>query len=169
MGMGMGMDGYEYGYGYGWVWAWMGMGMDGYGYGWVWIWIGMSMVGMGMKCKQTMTGQDYYLPRQTIRTNSNLLILFELPFIDMMNIHSDYIACDMPFAQFQELCNETYKVPYSFMFINKDEHPGSGKHFKNLNQLYIPQNYFSGSRSRLSPEFLVKECSIGVNGRSLMI
>jgi hypothetical protein len=42
----------------------------------------------------------HILPRQTIRTNSNLLILFELPFIDMKNIHSDYIAYDMPIAKF---------------------------------------------------------------------
>jgi hypothetical protein len=61
--------------------------------------------------------------------------------------------------------NETHKVPYSFVLINKDEHLGSGKYFKNLNQLYIPQKYFSGNRSRLSPEFSVKECSIGVNDR----
>jgi hypothetical protein len=89
-----------------------------------------------------MTGQDYYLPRQTIRTNSNLFILFELIFIDVKNIHSDCIACDMPFPEFQELCNETYNVPYSFVLIKKDEHPGSGKYFKNLDQLYIPQKYF---------------------------
>ena len=117
-------------------------------------------------CSSIYLSQNYHiLPRQTIRTNSNLLILFELPFIDMKNIHSDYVACDMPFVEFQELCNETYKVPYSFVLINKDEHPSSGKYFKNLNQLYIPQKYFSGNRSRLSPEFSVKECSIRVNGR----
>jgi hypothetical protein len=83
----------------------------------------------------------------------------------MKHIHSDYIACDMPFAEFQELFNETYKVPYSFVLIHQDEHPGSGKYFINLNQLYIPQKYFSGNRSRLSPEFSVEECSIGVDGR----
>jgi hypothetical protein len=83
----------------------------------------------------------------------------------MKHIHSDYIACDMPFAEFQELCNETYKVPFSFVLIHKDENPGSGKYFKNLNQLHIPQKYFSDYRSSLCPEFSVEECSIGVDGR----
>jgi hypothetical protein len=79
--------------------------------------------------------QNYHiLPRQTTGTNSSLLILFELPFIDMKNLHSDYIACHMPFAEFQELCNGKYKVLNSFALIKKDEHPHSGKYFKNLNQ-----------------------------------
>jgi hypothetical protein len=52
-------------------------------------------------------------------------------------------------------CNETYKVPYSFVLINKNEHPNSGKYFRNKNQLYIPLWYFSNNRSKLSPEFSV--------------
>jgi hypothetical protein len=113
-------------------------------------------MGMGMGGKHTTTGQGYHLPRQTIRTNSNLLLLFELPFIDMKNIHSDYLACDMPFLQsFKNCVVKRIKYLTVFVLINRDEHPGSGKYFKNLNQLYIPQKYFSGNRSRLSPEFSV--------------
>jgi hypothetical protein len=70
----------------------------------------------------------------------------------------------MTFAEFQKLFNETYNVLNSFVLNNKGEYPGSGKYFKNLNQLYITQKFFSGNCSRLSPEFSVKECSIGVNG-----
>jgi hypothetical protein len=75
----------------------------------------------------------------------------------MKNIRSDYIACDMPFAEFQELCNETYKVPYSFLLINKDEHPGSGKYFKNLNQVYIPKKYLPKAALGYVPEFSDKK------------
>jgi hypothetical protein len=57
-------------------------------------------------CSSIYLSQNYHiLPRQTIRTNSNLLILLELPFIDMKNIQSDFTACDMTFAEFQELFN----------------------------------------------------------------
>jgi hypothetical protein len=137
MGMGKGMDGYGYGYGYGWVWM-------------VWVWV-VSRLRPGW----TIPYQDKPLERIQVYS------FYSSTFIDMKNIQSDCIACDMPFAEFHELCSETYKVPYSFVLINKDEHSGSGKYLKNLNQLYIPQKYFSGNRSRLSPEFSVKECAIG--------
>lgn len=93
-------------------------------------------------CSSIYLSQNYYiLPRQTIRTNSNVLILFQSPITDLQNIHTDYIAGDMPFKEFQELCNETYKIPYGFIVMNKDKHPLEGKYFRNLNEVYIPQKY----------------------------
>jgi hypothetical protein len=48
----------------------------------------------------------------------------------MRNIHSDYITCDMPIAEFQELCKCTFKVVlFNIVLINKDEHPVSGQVF----------------------------------------
>jgi len=65
--------------------------------------------GRQTNCSSIFLSQNYHvLPRQTIRTNPLSLILLELPTIDLKYIHCDYIACNMPSAEFQELCTGTY-------------------------------------------------------------
>jgi len=94
-------------------------------------------------CNSIYLSQNYYLlPRQTIRTNANVLILFALPTIDMRNIYTDIISLDMSFDEFQRFCFEVYEEPYNFIVIIKDKHPLEGKYFKKFRYLYIPEKYF---------------------------
>jgi len=82
--------------------------------------------------------QNYYkLPRQTIRSNTNVLILFSLSKKDLQHIHSEYISRDMDWQECQDFCNYAWRQPHGYVVINKDLPPGEGKYQVNLNKIYI--------------------------------
>jgi hypothetical protein len=71
--------------------------------------------------------QDYHhLDRQTIRVNSNLLILFKLPKKDLSHIYDDIVSfneddlepkCD--YKTFEKFCKKVWDKKYEFMLIDK--------------------------------------------------
>lgn len=67
--------------------------------------------------------QNYYrLPRQTIRTNANFMIFFKLSKRDVDNVYFDSDAC-VDFKKiddFRNFCNESWKSPYGYIVIDKD-------------------------------------------------
>ena len=86
--------------------------------------------------------QNYHrLPRQTIRTNCNFLILFNIPKKDLQNIYNDIISNDMSWEEFNSFCQEVFRTKYSFVAINKDANVLDGKYYKNLNTMFIPKNF----------------------------
>lgn len=88
--------------------------------------------------------QNYFkLPRQTIRSNANVLILFSLPKKDLQHIYEDNCCNDMEWKEFYEYCNNAWTKPYSYIIINKELQPGEGKYQVNLNQIYIPKKFYS--------------------------
>ena len=68
--------------------------------------------------------QNYYhLPRQTIRANSNFLILFNLDPIDTDHLYRDSGA-SVDFKdinKFRELCQQTWSKPYGYLVIDKSK------------------------------------------------
>ena len=94
-------------------------------------------------CSCIYISQNYHkLPRQTIRTNSNLLILFSIPKKDLRHIYEDIISNDMPWDEFNSFCKDVFNTKYSFVSINKDATIDEGKICKNLNQIYIPRDFY---------------------------
>ena len=67
--------------------------------------------------------QNYYrLPRQTIRTNANFMIFFNLSKRDVDNVYFDSGA-NVDFKEiddFRTFCNESWKTPYGYIVIDKD-------------------------------------------------
>ena len=90
-----------------------------------------------------IVSQNYHKsPRQTIRTNSNFLILFSIPKKDLRHIYEDIISNDMPWDEFFSFCRDVFNTKYSFVSINKDTTIDEGKICKNLNQIYIPRDFY---------------------------
>src|ERR1044072_967035 len=87
--------------------------------------------------------QNYFkLPRQTIRSNANVFILFSLPKKDIIHIYNDFISKDMDWEEFREFCNTVWKEPFGYVVINKNLPPTEGKYQANFNQIYIPKKFF---------------------------
>jgi hypothetical protein len=81
--------------------------------------------------------QNYFkLPRQTIRENSNLFILFPQDNRTLDNFHRDHCS-DINKKDFKYLCQETWNEPYSFVTIDLTSNKLNGKYRKNLNDFYI--------------------------------
>ncbi len=90
-------------------------------------------------CSSIYISQNYHkLPRQTIRNNSNLLILFSIPKKDLQHIHEDIISNDMDFKEFMNWISDSRE--YSHVIINKES--SQAKYLKNFNEVYLPKRYF---------------------------
>ena len=91
-------------------------------------------------CSSIYLSQNYHLlPRQTIRSNANFMILFELPYKDLENIHRDFVVNDMTWTEFKKFAS--ISQPYEFIVLNKDKNVMEGKYMKNLNTVYIPKKF----------------------------
>lgn len=91
-------------------------------------------------CSSIYISQNYHkLPRQTIRSNSNCIILFSLPKKDIQNIHQDLLSNDMDFKEFKDYFSNLNQ--YSYIVINKEHDIFDGKYLKNFNEIYIPKKH----------------------------
>lgn len=66
-------------------------------------------------------GQTYSrIPKQLVRDNTNLLILFKQDEMNLKHVYNDHVTTDMTFDKFKEMCSTAWKENYSFFVINKD-------------------------------------------------
>ena len=64
-------------------------------------------------CSCFYISQNYHkLPRQTLRTNCNSLILFEIPKKDLKHIYDDIVSNDMCRDEFNNFCKGVCRIPY---------------------------------------------------------
>ena len=90
-------------------------------------------------CDTIFLSQNYFrLPRQSIRENSNFLILFQQDAKNLSHIHTDHCS-DMPFEEFRQFCQKVWDQPHSFITIDLTSDLDNGKYRKNLDTFYIPQ------------------------------
>ncbi len=81
--------------------------------------------------------QNYIkLPRQTIRENSNLFLLFPQDYITLDNFYRDHCT-DIDKKDFKNLCKETWDQPYSFVTVDLTSNKYNGKYRRNLNEFYM--------------------------------
>lgn len=93
-------------------------------------------------CSSIYISQNYYkLPRQTIRTNANILILFSQSKKDLQHIYEDYISKDMTWYEFKKYTDEVFSKDYNYLVINKEHDIFKGRYLKNFNEIYIPTRF----------------------------
>ena len=63
--------------------------------------------------------QSYFaLPRQSIRNNSDILILFKQTLRDVQSMYYDIGAYDMKYDEFKEMCHEAWDEKYNYLCID---------------------------------------------------
>ena len=97
--------------------------------------------GRHSNCDCLYISQNYFaLPRNSIRENSNLIILFPQNAKSVEHIYRDHCT-DIPFSEFKDLCNTIWSEKYNFLTLDLTSSPINGKYRKNLNTFYIPKGF----------------------------
>ena len=85
--------------------------------------------------------QNYcHIPKQLIRDNANMLVLFDQDARNLQNIHYTFVGGDMDFKEFQIFFTRCVSKPFGFCVIDKTSEPYAGKYRDGLNRFYIPMN-----------------------------
>ena len=67
-------------------------------------------------------GQTYSkIPKQLIRDNVNLLILFKQDDTNLKHIYNDHVGTDMAYEKFKRVCCSAWKDKYGFLVIDKEQ------------------------------------------------
>lgn len=70
------------------------------------------------------------IPKQLIRDNANLIILFRQDEKNLSHVYSDHVSIDMSFKQFKDICSNCWKEPFSFIVLDKDCEINKGRYRK---------------------------------------
>lgn len=60
------------------------------------------------------------IPKQLVRDNANLIILFKQDEINLKHIYEEHVNTDMTWLDFREMCSKIWNEPYNYVVINKD-------------------------------------------------
>lgn len=67
-------------------------------------------------------GQTYSrIPKQLIRDNVNLLVVFKQDDTNLKHIYNDHVGADMSFIQFKNICGRAWADKFGSLVINKDQ------------------------------------------------
>ena len=89
--------------------------------------------------------QSYFvLPLQTIRNNSNIIILFKQTKNGVQHIYDDIAGLDMNYDEWKELCKMAWEEKYNYLQIDRLKEPNEGRYtIRNANSndiaLIFPQ------------------------------
>ena len=73
--------------------------------------------------------QSYFgLPRQSIRNNSDRLILFKQTLRDVQGMYYDIGAYDMNYDEFKEMCHKAWNEKYNYLCIDITKNKNDGKY-----------------------------------------
>ena len=73
--------------------------------------------------------QSYFgLPRQSIRNNSDRLILFKQTLRDVQSMYYDIGAYDMKYDEFKEMCHKAWDERYNYLCIDMTKNKNEGKY-----------------------------------------
>ena len=70
----------------------------------------------------------FALPRQSIRNNSDRLILFKQTLRDVQSMYYDIGAYDMNFDEFNDLCHKARDERYNYLCIDMTKNRDNGKY-----------------------------------------
>ena len=72
--------------------------------------------------------QSYFaLPRQSIRNNSDRLILFKQTLRDVQSMYYDIGAYDMNYDDFKEMCHKAWDEKYNYLCIDMTKNKNEGR------------------------------------------
>ena len=60
------------------------------------------------------------VPKQLIRDNANLFIIFKQDDINLRHIYDEHVNTDVTWSRFKELCSKVWDKQHDFLIINKD-------------------------------------------------
>ena len=80
------------------------------------------------------------IPKQLIRDNANMLVLFDQDTRNLQNIHYTFVGGDMDFKEFKTFFRGCVSKPFGFCVIDKTSEPYAGKYRDGLNRFYTPKN-----------------------------
>ena len=91
-------------------------------------------------CDTFYISQNYFrLPRQTIRENSNFIILFPQDAKNLNHIYADHCSQDISREEFKDFCKKVWSAcHHSFITIDLTSSPLNVKYRKNLDCFYLP-------------------------------
>ena len=70
-------------------------------------------------CDVYYLSQSYFeVPKQTIRNNSNIIIVFRQTLKDLQHVYGDLAGYNMSCNEFKNLCREIWKEKYNHLGIN---------------------------------------------------
>ena len=73
--------------------------------------------------------QNYFaLPRQSIRNNSDRLILFKQTLRDVQSMYYDIGAYDMNYDEFKQMCHKAWEEKYNYLCIEMAKNKNEGKY-----------------------------------------
>ena len=73
--------------------------------------------------------QSYFgLPRQSIRNNSDRLILFKQTLRDVQSMYHDIGAFDMIYDEFKEMCRVAWSEKFNYLCIDMSKNKNEGKY-----------------------------------------
>ena len=84
--------------------------------------------------------QSYFaLPRQSIRNNSDRLILFKQTLRDVQSMYYDIGAYDMKYDEFKEMCHKAWDERFNYLCIDMTKNKNDGKYriFNEWKTIYI--------------------------------
>ena len=69
------------------------------------------------------------IPKQLIRDNANLLIVFKIDELNLRHLFNDHVVnLDLSFDRFKEICRECWENEYGFLVIDKES--GEGRRYR---------------------------------------
>jgi hypothetical protein len=78
------------------------------------------------------------IPKQLIRDNANLLVVFQQDMTNLKHIHDDHVTVDMSFQKFKDLCSQCWRDKYGFLVIDKDSPLDNGRYRQGFDKfIYI--------------------------------
>ena len=93
--------------------------------------------GRHSNCDSFYISQNYFkLDRQTIRENSNLIILFPQNPKNLQHIHADHCN-ELAFQDFKDFCNLVWSEPFNFVTLDLSN--VERKYRQNLDRLFDPK------------------------------
>jgi len=88
--------------------------------------------------------QSYFrIPKQAIRDNINLLVLFNQDVKNLRAIHDTFIGGDMDFDEFRRFFAKCTAEKFGFAVIDLTSEPTDGKYRSRFDNAYIPKQYTS--------------------------
>lgn len=72
------------------------------------------------------------IPKQLIRDNANLIIIFKQDDLNLKHIYSDHVGSDMSFEKFKKICSNCWTNKYEFLVIDKDSDNNNGRYRLNF-------------------------------------
>ena len=74
-------------------------------------------------------GQTYSkIPKQLIRDNVNLLVVFKQDETNLKHIYNDHVGADMTYEKFKHVCRSAWEQKYGFLVIDKERALNNGRY-----------------------------------------